>query len=89
MKRVSEHVYDLALMDNIKINDGDFYPAMIMREVILRLWRIVWLSLVILLPYYLNINTTTILKLILSFLWFLFISISWSIYLREKNEQHL
>ena len=89
MKRVSEHVYDLALMDNIKINNGDFYPAMLMREVILRLWRVMWLSLIILALYYLNIDKSSMLQLILLFLWFLFVCISWSIYLREKNEQHL
>jgi hypothetical protein len=35
MLRISEHVYDLALMDNIKTHNSDFYPAMILREVVL------------------------------------------------------
>lgn len=38
--RVSEHVFDLKLMDTIKAKWSDFYPAMILREFSLWIWRI-------------------------------------------------
>lgn len=33
--RISEHVYDLHLMDNIRTGTSDFYAGMILREVVL------------------------------------------------------
>jgi hypothetical protein len=38
--RVSEHVFDLKLMDTIKVKWSDFFPAMILREIPLWVWRI-------------------------------------------------
>lgn len=89
MFRVSEHVYDLALMDNIKTDTADFYPAMILREIILWIWRITSLLLLLFIFKYFDLSTNSILKLTLVFLWILFIIIPWSIYLWEKNEKHL
>lgn len=39
--RVSEHVFDLRLMDTIKLEWSDFYPAMMFRNLTLWIWRIV------------------------------------------------
>lgn len=41
--RISEHIFDLKLMDTIKIKWSDFYPTMIFREVSLFLWRLIML----------------------------------------------
>lgn len=38
--RVSEHVYNLRFMDFIKHWESDFFPAMILREVLLLAWRL-------------------------------------------------
>jgi hypothetical protein len=77
------------LMDNIKTHNSDFYPAMILREVVLWLWRITSLLLLLFVFKYYDLSTDNILKLTLVFLWFLFIILPWTIYLWEKNEKHL
>ncbi|MDD4151006.1 MAG: hypothetical protein PHR68_00095 [Candidatus Gracilibacteria bacterium] len=45
--RVSEHVYDLRSMDFIKHGDSDFFPAMILREFILIIGRLIPIILLI------------------------------------------
>lgn len=83
--RVSEHVYDLALMDNIKTNDSDFYPAMVLREIILYAWRLLSIILIfLLLKYWLNTEET--LKISLIICWFIFLIKYFSIYFWEKYE---
>jgi hypothetical protein len=63
--RVSEHVYDLATMDNVKTNSSDFYPAMVMREVILWIGRLIAFIFVVALFYYYDNNTELLIRLLL------------------------
>ncbi len=87
--RVSEHIYDLSLMDNIKTENSDFYPAMIMREIFLWVWRI-WALLVLSIitkSNILNFDTTQTLKIWLLLIWVFYILSVISIYFWEKNEK--
>ncbi len=83
--RISEHVFDLKLMDTIKVKWSDFYPAMILREISLWFWRILILILFI---YFVKIwlDTIDILRLWLFFIWVFLISAWWSIALHMKYE---
>jgi len=83
--RVSEHVFDLKLMDTIKYKWSDFFPAMIFREVSLWIWRI-WI--IIFLSFLVSswFETELVLKIWLFLTW-VFIILSWvSIYLHMKFE---
>jgi len=83
--RISEHVFDLKLMDTIKVKWSDFYPAMILREISLWIWRIVILFIfVFLVKYWLDINY--ILKIGLSLIWLFMIIAWWAIALHMKYE---
>lgn len=86
--RVSSHVYDLSLMDSIKAWNNDFYPAMLLREAVLWIWRIG--SLLILLFIFKNMNLTLELnlKIWLIISWIVFIFLYWSIYFWEKKEKN-
>lgn len=85
--RTSEHVYDLHLMDNIKTGNSDFYPAMIMREIILWIWRITALLVLLFITKNSNLGTENILSLWLIFIWICFILLILSIYMWEKKEK--
>lgn len=85
--RVSKHVYDLELMDNIKTDDNDFYPAMLFREFILWIWRIWALLILYFLLYFTHIDTTDILKSWLLMRWLFLILLPFAILLWEKHEK--
>jgi len=85
--RVSEHVYDLKIMDSIKLDWSDFYPAMILRVFVLWIWRliIIWIFI------YISIFSWLELDYILRF-WIILIPVFmfiawWSIYLHLKYEK--
>lgn len=84
--RVSEHVYDLKIMDSIKLPWSDFYPAMILREVLLWIWRLITVWILLYIALYSGLDLESILKI-----WILFIPIfmfiAWvSIYFHLKYE---
>ena len=85
--RVSEHVYDLSLMDSIKTQNNDFYPAMVMRESILWLWRISGISILFLICtiYWGSIETTLSIWVILSGISYMLLA--GSVYLWERYER--
>lgn len=85
--RVSTHVYDLSLMDNIRTWVSDFYPAMILREVILYFWRLIWLGTLLIIVNKYNFSEITIYKWWLTFIAIMFLFLILSIYFREKNEK--
>lgn len=87
--RVSEHVYDLSLMDNIKTDHSDFFPAMILREIILWIWRIFILLVILFFIYIWETTTENILKIwiFLSEISYLLIVIC--IYFWEKYEKNV
>ena len=83
--RISEHVFDLKLMDTIKVKWSDFYPAMILREISLWVWRV---SILFLFIYLVKIwlGTDDILKIALISIWIFLILAWWSIALHIKYE---
>ena len=85
--RVSEHVYDLKIMDSIKLKWSDFYPAMILRDVILWIWRFttVWIILYISIFFWFNLESILRIWIVLIPI-FMFIA-WWSIYLHLKYEK--
>ncbi len=87
--RVSEHVYDLELMDYIKTDDNDFYPAMIMRDFVTWIWRILALIILYILLESSTIDTINILKSWLILRWFFIILTPFTILLRQKYEKKL
>lgn len=54
--QVSQHVYTLRLMDSVKTQNNDFYPAMLLRESILFIWRILslWVLLLFLTQFWVS-----------------------------------
>jgi len=86
--RVSEHVYDLALMDSIKTKTSDFFPAMIFREVVLWIWRVLALIILYVLLYFTQINTNEILQSWLLIRWLFLIILPFTILLWEKYEKN-
>lgn len=85
--RVSEHIYDLATMDNVKINWSDFYPAMVFREIILWLWRFIAF---IILYYMFNLysdNIEYLIRLLIIIIWISYITQVYLIYKWKNNEQ--
>ncbi len=85
--RVSQHTYDLALMDNIKTKTSDFYPAMLFREIVLWIWRILGLIFILLLFYSTNFSLEKVLKISLILIWISFIFSFIFIYFWDKNEK--
>lgn len=85
--RVSEHTYDLSLMDNIRQWKSDFYPAMIMRECLLWSGRVISISLILILFLYTWLDTESLLRIGLLFIWMTFILKVMFIYLWEKYEK--
>ena len=83
--RVSEHVFDLKLMDTIKVEWSDFYPAMIMREISLWVGRIsIIVVFIFLVKYWVSLQS--ILKIWLLSVW-IFLILAWiSISLHMKFE---
>ena len=83
--RISEHVFDLKLMDTIKVKWSDFYPAMILREISLWVWRV---SILFLFIYLVKIwlGTDDILRIALISIWIFLILAWWSIALHMKYE---
>lgn len=84
--RVSEHVYDLSLMDSIKTQNNDFYPAMVMRESILWLWRISGIITLLLISrfYWTNIEAMLSVWVVLSGIAYMLVA--GAIYLWERYD---
>lgn len=89
--RVSEHVYDLKIMDTIKNPDSDFFPSMVLREFTLAISRISTLILCLFLVYYSNYSLETLLKifLILNGLSYLLVYISIKLHFKYENHNNL
>lgn len=85
--RVSEHVYDLKIMDSIKLKWSDFFPAMILREVLLWIWRIAVILLILYITIYSKQNLETILIIWLSLIPIFLIIARISIYMHLKYEE--
>lgn len=83
--RVSEHVFDLKIMDSIKQWWADFFPAMIIRELVLNVARIWFLIISFFILYYIKIDLVLTLKLFLTFQAFILIMIRYSIYRFEND----
>jgi len=86
--RVSQHVYDLSLMDNIKTGNSDFYPAMILREYILWIWRFLWLVLLYIVSKVLDFSNIETIKLWLVWIWICYVCIILAMRLWEKYEKN-
>lgn len=84
--RVSEHIYDLLLMDSIKTVNSDFYPAMILREIVLWLWRVIAIMSLLLLAKYTDISSESVLQIGLLSIGFCFLLQSIVIYFWDKYE---
>ncbi len=84
---VSLHVYNLKLMDSVKQWKSDFYPAMILREIFLWIWRITVLVSLLLMYIYFNISAETFLRIMLVLLAVNFYFIIFSLYCWEKYER--
>lgn len=87
--RVSEHVYDLELMDYIKIWEHDFFPAMLLREFVIWIWRISALLLLYILLELTKINTNDILRSGQLIKWLFLILLPFTILLWEKYEKEI
>lgn len=86
--RISEHVYDLKIMDTLETWSDDFYSAMIYRDFLLWVWRviIIWFFIFIILNF--NISLEYMLKFLILLLAFTLL-LSWgSIALYEKFLQN-
>lgn len=86
--RISEHVYDLSMMDNIKTKENDFYPAMLFREIILWVWRMSWLLFLLVIYYFSWFELNFILRIWVYLIWFSFIFLYFWAYLWEKYEKN-
>lgn len=84
--RVSEHVYDLRSMDYIKHESSDFFPAMILRELVLIFWRIIPIIFIILFIKWFWASKENLLSIILSFIIFGQILAFSFVYLFDKKE---
>lgn len=84
--RVSEHVFDLKIMDSIKQWWADFFPAMIIRDSILSFSRLVFLTLSFVLLSYIEFDLIFVLKLFLVLEAIVFFFIRFSIHKFEKYE---
>ena len=84
---VSLHVYNLKLMDSVKQWESDFYPAMILREVFLWLWRLTILVILYFMYVYIDMSHETFLKIMLITLAVIFYFIIFSLCCWEKYER--
>ncbi|MDD3303033.1 MAG: hypothetical protein PHN31_05750 [Candidatus Gracilibacteria bacterium] len=87
--RVSEHVYDLALMDSIKTEKSDFFPAMILREIVLWIGRMLSLIMLYVLLFFTKIDTNEILQSGLLIRGLFLLILPFTILLWEKYEKNL
>jgi len=86
---VSKHVYDLSLMDNIKTCENDFFPAMLFRDFVQYLWRLVALFSFLYISLNYNFSFEKILKIWLFSIGLLYIILVWSIFLWRKYEEKI
>ena len=86
--RTSEHVYDLHLMDNIHIWESDFYPSMLMREILLWLWRAIAVIFLVYIIFYIKIDMMSIIRIWLFATAMCFLFSLGSIYFWEKFEKN-
>lgn len=84
---ISQHVYALRLMDSVKTQKNDFYPAMLFRETILFFWRILSLWVLLLFLTQLWIWEELALRWWVFAIAFLFILLIVSIYYWKKFEK--
>lgn len=85
--RVSEHVYDLQIMDSIKLEGSDFFPAMILREVLLWIGRVIVMGIVLYISLASDLDLKNVLRIGISLIP-LFLFVTWgSIYLHLKVER--
>lgn len=84
--RVSSHSYSLSLMDNVKIPGSDFYPSMILREIILTIGRFVAIGILIFFFYY-WFDLQTLLQIGIACIGINYILKSGLIYLWDKHEK--
>jgi len=86
--RVSEHVYDLKIMDSIKAKGSDFFPSMLFREFTINFARIsvllIWLYLT---DLYGN-DLELLLKILLIITWFMYLLTWFSIKMHVIYENH-
>lgn len=87
LHRVSEHIYDLETMDNVKHENNDFYPTMLFREILLWLWRILGFMYVVSIFLLFQDNIELVIRMLLiSFSIFFLLQILF-IYLWRKYEK--
>lgn len=84
---VINHVYSLRLMDSIKHWKSDFYPAMILREVVLWWWRVSAFALLYALHLYGGFTQFDFVRVGFVFTAFLWIPFIYIVYLWEKHEK--
>jgi len=86
--RVSEHVYDLKIMDTIKNRNSDFFPSMLLRETIIWPARIfiLFVSLYLVTIYWDNLEL--LLKILLIISWFMYFFTWFAIKMHVKYENH-
>lgn len=83
--RISEHVFDLRLMDTIRYKESDFFSTMILRDFVLWIWRSVSLVALLFLVYY-GLGNQEIFKVTLSWVG-IFMIFTWVwIYLHMKYD---
>ncbi|MFK7780413.1 MAG: hypothetical protein QM490_04755 [Candidatus Gracilibacteria bacterium] len=86
--RVSEHVYDLKIMDSIKIKKSDFFPSMLLREVIINLARVLTLLISLYITNIYGNNLEFFLKLLLIISGFSYLLTWFTIKMHIKYENH-
>jgi len=83
--RVSEHVFDLKLMETIKLKWSDFFPTMIFREIVLSIWSFLIIIIFIFL-YNKWFTLEEIINIWLISFWLSYLLSWWSIALHMKYE---
>lgn len=82
----SIHTYTLMLMDAIKTETSDFYPAMIMREFLLWLWRVLVLGGLFVILKIIKVSPELVLQGGLLWVAFMFLAHILTLHLWEKYE---
>jgi len=85
--RVSKHIYDLATMDNVKTEISDFYPAMLLREILLLIWRLLAFIVLFILFYHFDYNIEYLIRITLVLIWISYITQVVLIKYWENNEK--
>lgn len=83
---VSHHVYNLRIMDSVKAEWSDFYPAKVLRSWVVFLWRIITIAIVYYMANHFELENEDYVKLGLVIIWFWYILKSLVLLLWEKHE---